>query len=439
MNKSKFFSVLFLAIAGTSAISSAQEIDWTAESITITTETQLRELAQRVNGTGGFEPTTFEEQTFVLANDIALTGGNWEPIGRSAAVSDAGPWDSFFFEGTFDGNGKVVSNVIIKGDILLSGFFGYIGKKGYIKNLGVHIAEYDVSKSWGNAYAAGIAGINNGTIEKCFATGDIKAGTTWNAYVFVGGLVGSNSGIISECYATGNVHAFSPVSRVYVGGLVGATWGDPKILDGKATIINSYATGNVSVGTNSSLYMGGLIGDNGYNVATTIVENCYSTGIVSGASGYVGGLVGRNPGTVTASYYNSETSGQSDTDKGEPKTTAAMKNRTTFEDWDFVDIWGIDAGENDGYPYLLMKNVTTGLADILSEKWQIYPNPVKSELFISSDFPVTKAEIYSITGALLISEMNITGKINVSTLSPGVYMLMIYTNSGVVAKKVVKE
>ena len=351
MNKSKLFSFLFLAMVGTTTILSAQVIDWTAENITITNETQLRELANRVNGTGGFVANSFEGQTFVLANNITLTGDKWEPIGRSAAVSDAGPWDKFSFEGTFDGNGKAVSNVIIKGNIYMSGFFGWVGENGHVKNLGVNIAEYDVAKSWGNANAGGIAGQNEGIIEKCFAIGDIKAGTAWIAYVFVGGLVGCNyGGIISECYATGNVHAFSPASLVYVGGLVGAL---QSRLDNVASVVNSYATGNVSVGNNSGLYMGGLVGDNGYTTSSnTIVENCYSTGIVSGTGGNVGGLVGRNPGTVTASYYDSETSGQSDTGKGEPKTTAAMKNRTTFEDWDFVDMWGRNASANGGYPYL---------------------------------------------------------------------------------------
>ena len=348
-------AVMFLALipAGMFTLTaSAQDIDWEADSITITTEAQLRELANRVNGLGGFEGSSFEGQTFVLANDITVTGGNWMPIGRNAAVSDAGPWTHFSFDGTFDGNGKVVSNLIISGNIYFAGFFGVVGEKGHIKNLGVNVVECDISKSWGNANAGGIAGSSAGTIEKCFATGDIKAGTTWNAYVFVGGLVGINQGIINECYATGNVNAFAP-SRVYVGGLVGTTWGDSKILDGAAAITNSYATGDVSVGNNSGLYMGGLVGDNGYSVTTTIVENCYSTGNVSGSGGDVGGLAGRNAGSVTASYYNSETSGKSDTGKGEPKTAAQMKSQATFEDWNFGDVWGIASGTNAGYPYLL--------------------------------------------------------------------------------------
>jgi hypothetical protein len=54
---------------------------------------------------------------------------------------------------------------------------------------------------------------------------------------------------------------------------------------------------------------------------------------------------------ITNSYYDSETSGQSDDDgRGEPKTTAEMKKQETYADWDFDDIWGID--ENNGYPYL---------------------------------------------------------------------------------------
>ena len=445
MKTSKFLSVLFLTMAGTTVISSAQEIDWAAESITITTEAQLRELAQRVNGTGGFERNTFEDQTFVLANDITLTGGNWEPIGRTGRTSDASPLDesvNFRFNGTFDGNGKVVSDLIIKGNINYTGFFGWVGEKGHVKNLGVNVAEYDVTTSWGGPYAGGIVGINEGTIEKCFATGDVKSGTTWPAYIFVGGLTGANSGIITECYATGNVNGFSSYN-IYVGGLVGTTSGNTKILDGKAAIVNSYATGDISASGSGTRYMGGLVGDNGYSVTTTIVENCYSTGSVSGTGSNVGGLVGRNIATVTASYYDSETSGRSDTGKGEPKTTAEMKTLATFADWDFDDIWGIEAGKNAGYPYLWMKaGATTGLADILPEKWQIYPNPVKNELFITGDSPITKVEAFDISGHIVKTwhvETRHVETLHATSLQRGMYILKVYTGNGVVVKKIVKD
>ena len=68
----------------------------------------------------------------------------------------------------------------------------------------------------------------------------------------------------------------------------------------------------------------------------------------------VGGLVGFNyASSVTSCYYDSETSGCSDIGYGEPKTTTEMKTQSTFVDWDFTDVWGIDPAKNDGYPYLL--------------------------------------------------------------------------------------
>ena len=67
----------------------------------------------------------------------------------------------------------------------------------------------------------------------------------------------------------------------------------------------------------------------------------------------VGGLVGHNNGgTVTASYYN-DTAGQSDTGKGEPKTTADLLTPTGSTDiyatWNGAD-W--DFGNNGQYPVL---------------------------------------------------------------------------------------
>jgi len=59
---------------------------------------------------------------------------------------------------------------------------------------------------------------------------------------------------------------------------------------------------------------------------------------------------------IISSYYDSdkvpEYEGGLYTDKGTPKTTAEMKTQSTYTDWDFTDIWGIDPTINDGYPYL---------------------------------------------------------------------------------------
>jgi hypothetical protein len=56
-------------------------------------------------------------------------------------------------------------------------------------------------------------------------------------------------------------------------------------------------------------------------------------------------------GAITDCYYNSETTGQSDTGKGIPLTTEEMKNSVNFTNWDFDTVWGIDQGNS--YPYLI--------------------------------------------------------------------------------------
>jgi len=71
----------------------------------------------------------------------------------------------------------------------------------------------------------------------------------------------------------------------------------------------------------------------------------------SGDYWVVGGLVGVNEGgTITNSYWDIITSGQLSSAGGEGKTTTEMKQRATFENWDFVNIWAIVEAES--YPYL---------------------------------------------------------------------------------------
>ena len=99
-------------------------------------------------------------------------------------------------------------------------------------------------------------------------------------------------------------------------------------------------------------------------ISSSTILNSYSTGKVVSNSLH-GGLVGgtRLNNTITDSFYDSDTSGQSDTGKGIGKTTSLMKTLATFTDtsladltgsWDFYSTWEIDSSGtiNDGYPYL---------------------------------------------------------------------------------------
>ncbi|NTU58185.1 MAG: hypothetical protein HGB00_04605, partial [Chlorobiaceae bacterium] len=157
-------------------------------------------------------------------------------------------------------------------------------------------------------------------------------------YYFVGGLVGENDhGTMTNCSSSGIVSG----SEYMVGGLVGRNNG---------TISNCYSTSTV----NGDGFVGGLVGWNAGGIT-----NCYSTGSLKG-NYYFGGLVGYNDfGTVTNSYWDKETSGQSSSSGGTGLTTAEMMTKAKFTDWDFTSngTWFMIEGETR--PFLRSEWSTT--------------------------------------------------------------------------------
>jgi hypothetical protein len=133
-----------------------------------------------------------------------------------------------------------------------------------------------------------------------------------------------------------------------VGGLTGDNWYY------RGAVTNSYSTGSVT----GSTRVGGLVGINYYGSVTS----SYSIGSVSGSS-QVGGLVGYNKGTVSNSFWNTQTSGRLTSDGGTGKTTSEIKAIATFSGagWNIVTvanpdtrnpayIWNIVDGQT--YPFL---------------------------------------------------------------------------------------
>ena len=208
---------------------------------------------------------------YYLANDIDCSGSDFDCDGKG--FMPIGNWSSRF-SGTFDGKGYKITNLYInRPSTHGAGLFGCTGSGSEIKDVGLE--EVDVS---GN--------------------------------MNVGGLVGYNHGTITNSYSNGSVNGLSRV-----GGLVGYSFG---------TITNSYSSGSVT----GDYDVGGLVG---YNKEGTIT-NSYSSGSVSGNNN-VGGLVGLSYRTITNSYWDNQTSGQSSSDGGTGKTTAQMKQQTTFSGW----------------------------------------------------------------------------------------------------------
>jgi hypothetical protein len=269
---------------------------------------------------------------YVLGNDIDASetrywnnGQGFEPIGDKDNP----------FTGSFDGRGHKIYNLYINTARNYVGLFGYVGKKGILKNVGLENVEisskggYDVGY-----YVGGLIGHNNGTVSNCYSTGSVNGkggvggligwnvGTVSNCYstgsvngtTLVGGLVGFNhNGIVSNCYSTGSVEGY-----YHVGGLVGDNLGIVSncystgsvegyyhvgglVGDNLGIVSNCYSTGSV----NGTVDVGGLVGDN-YRGE---VSNCYSTGSVKGKE-YVGGLIGHNNGTVSNCYSTGSVNGE---------------------------------------------------------------------------------------------------------------------------------
>ena len=192
------------------------------------------------------------------------------------------------FEGTFDGNGKKIENLIVQRPRSRSvGFFGVLGEGGVLKN----IILKDI-RVIGNNYVGGLVGWNNGgRIEGSEVEGGDVTGVE-----DVGGLVGvNNEGSIEASKSNVSVIGVVEVKGSNIGGLVGVN--SARIID--STWVGKEVTGKLSTG--------GLVGSNS---SKAVIERsrAIGNGNVTGMF-IVGGLVGNNLGTIESSYSEVEVKG----------------------------------------------------------------------------------------------------------------------------------
>jgi hypothetical protein len=70
----------------------------------------------------------------------------------------------------------------------------------------------------------------------------------------------------------------------------------------------------------------------------------------------------------------------------------------------------------------------------------MYPNPASSVLYFDSkEQPITKIEVYNVLGMQMLECQDNCNTINVETLSSGLYLIKIFSESEFVLKKVVIE
>jgi hypothetical protein len=84
------------------------------------------------------------------------------------------------------------------------------------------------------------------------------------------------------------------------------------------------------------------------------------------------------------------------------------------------------------------KEIETAVQAV-QKQFMTYPNPVHNELYLNSEYAIQHIKLYSATGALVLSQNTFNGKIDLSSLSQGLYSLIVYTSKGIVSTKIVKE
>ena len=184
---------------------------------------------------------------------------SWEPIGK---------YDyRYQYRGTFDGNGKTITNLYINASQLYVGLFGYT-YKGTIKNLTFEYANVTNTKDYTGILVGYIENSNLQNI-KISNTCQIKGGK------YTGGIAGKLDGNAYNCVNYATVQGIQ-----YIGGLCG--YYSRSRTGNSMTACANY--GNV---TASSLRVGGLVG---YFDSGTI-QDCANYGGVKGTD-YIAGMAG---------------------------------------------------------------------------------------------------------------------------------------------------
>ena len=124
-----------------------------------------------------------------------------------------------------------------------------------------------------------------------------------------------------------------------------------------------------------------------------------------------------------------------------PTVSCVATNTSTIGTYNIV----LSGGSDKNYSYSLTNGVlvikdNTGLNDINSFNTSLYPVPTNSKVFIKSDLPITRVEVYSIDGRLmLLNTSNDIKTIDLSGLMEGSYLFKLHSNSGISTKMVIKN
>ena len=289
----------------------------------------------------------FSEKDFLKDGNFYNEGNGWKPI------------DEFY--GSLDGNGFTIAYLYSYIKSQNTTYAGFISENlGTVSNLNMYEC-YVVAQGVKEAYAGGIAAINNGTITQCVSHGYVYSiearysyaggicakntdtvsicmnyalvdseGGNFANYYYAGGITGINSseGVLTYCYNYGYVYGKT------AGGIAGNNDGAYILICQNKGVINEQTDGYFSVcsggiagrNENGSLIQACINSNNvsvviddekavsggiaGYNVNSQIAD-CYNTGKITSRSLaaevpslYTGGIVGINQSDETNEFFS---------------------------------------------------------------------------------------------------------------------------------------
>jgi len=263
----------------------------------------------------GETPEDYDKH-FILTADIDLDPNlpGRKIFDKAVIAPDTNDTKDFFegvsFNGAFDGNSHVISNLHIQGGDYLGylGLFGQLDSGAMVSNLGLEAVDVNGT---GN-YIGGLVGKNDGSIDTSYSTGTVNG--SYGGWYFaseVGGLVGQNHGNITTSYSTATV-----TGDENVGGLAGSNGSEIDMSYSTSTVNGRWKIGGLvgmNYGSNTTCHsngtvtgewdVGGLAGSNSGRIAMS-----YSTGTVIGEMG-IGGFMGLNWGEITMSYSTDTVTG----------------------------------------------------------------------------------------------------------------------------------
>lgn len=292
-----------------------------------------------------------------LERDIDLSGVEYDdPLVAPLDRDDGLPPDKKpAFNGVLDGNKKKIIGLRISTNrpYANAALFQQIGPEGIVRNLSVENAIIETKGL--NSGAAILCFSNKGLIKNCRATGKVTTSS---------GL--GSAGLCAENRETGNIigsfvggDGKTTVSGWQAGGLCSLNEGLIERSGANAEIRGDQSGGLISAnqrGTLRNCLAAGKIVDSASigGLSTTnsgLIENCFSrtqlTPSETNKNSASGGLVGRSSGEdakVTSSYWNTESSGITQSQGGIGITTAQSKEQNAFPGWNFNTVWKI--GEN---------------------------------------------------------------------------------------------